>query len=127
MADDRRKAETDVRRLCEEGCVDEVFVARDSAEALDFLCRLREYEYRANDRNLRVLIMDPQYDGDLPTLFDRFYGTGHVAHFPIVRAVRDEHSAPARFETVHHHQFESLLDSTRACCILLWERSRMAA
>lgn len=124
VADDRRKAESDVHRL---GSVDDVFVAPGSAEALDLLCRLREYEYRANDRDLRVLLVDPRYETDLSTLYDRLSEAGHVAHFPIVRAVRDEAGAPERFEAVHHHQFEALLDTTRACCVLLWERCRMAA
>lgn len=126
VADDRRKAEAEVLGLCGQGSVDEIFIARGSAEALDLLCRLREYEYRRNGRDLRVIMMNPRSRWeDLDALADRLYGSGSKAHFPIVRFVND--AGAGSFETVHYHQFEDLLDSTRACCVLLWESCRIAA
>ena len=125
VADDRRKAEAEVLGLCGQGSVDDIFIARSSSEALDVLCRLREYEYRRNGRDLRVIMMDPRCAyTDIHALTDRLYEAQSVRHFPIVRLTDD---GAGRFEAVHYHQFEALLDSTRACCILLWERYRMAA
>jgi len=127
VGDDHLRAESDIRSRCDRSVVDEIFVVRDSEEALNVLCRLREFEYRHNDRDLRVVLMDPSCDRTyVQTLARRLRYAHAVAHFPIVRAVIGPDRSVG-FEAVHHHQFEDLLDSTRACCVLLWENCRMAA
>lgn len=127
VGEDRVQAESEIRSRSDTNVVDEIFVVRDSNTALDVLCRLREFEYRHNDRDLRVVLMDPRCDHSaLQKLAVRLSQAENVAHFPIVRAECTEDGS-VEFAAVHHHEFEDLLDSTRVCCVLLWESCRIAA